>query len=313
MRCPPTPLRWFLLVLTAAVVGWAGRGIYLSAIRALRHGATNMNTLVGLGTSVAFALLGLRHALARARPRGLLRRGSADRWISAAGQEPGRPRQAPRPGRARLAFAPAPGDRAPHRGWRAGRRAARRDPARRQRSGSARRALSGGRNDCRRPHHGGRIDAHRRVHAARRAKSAGACWPARSTTTAPWSAGRESLGEATVLAQITRMVEQAQGSRAPMERLADRASSIFVPVVLGLALRHVCGLAHRRAFAAAGAGQHRCRAGHRLSLRHGAGRARRAHRCRGPRRAAWRALQGRRSAGAAWRISTRSFWTRPAR
>ena len=37
----------------------------------------------------------------------------------------------------------------------------------------------------------------------------------------------ESLGEATVLAQI---------SRAPMERLADRASAIFVPVVLGLAL-----------------------------------------------------------------------------
>jgi Cu+-exporting ATPase len=31
------------------------------------------------------------------------------------------------------------------------------------------------------------------------------------------------------------MVEQAQGSRAPMERLADRASAIFVPMVLGLA------------------------------------------------------------------------------
>ena len=46
----------------------------------------------------------------------------------------------------------------------------------------------------------------------------------------------ESLGEATVLAQIARMVDQAQGSRAPMERLADRASAIFVPVVLGLAL-----------------------------------------------------------------------------
>jgi cation transport ATPase len=45
----------------------------------------------------------------------------------------------------------------------------------------------------------------------------------------------ESLGEATMLAQITRMAEQAQGSRAPMERLADRASSIFVPVVLALA------------------------------------------------------------------------------
>jgi P-type Cu+ transporter len=39
-----------------------------------------------------------------------------------------------------------------------------------------------------------------------------------------------------VLSQITRMVQQAQGSRAPMERLADRASAVFVPIVLGLAL-----------------------------------------------------------------------------
>jgi P-type Cu+ transporter len=45
----------------------------------------------------------------------------------------------------------------------------------------------------------------------------------------------ESLGEATVLAQIARMVDQAQSSRAPMQRLADRASAIFVPVVVGLA------------------------------------------------------------------------------
>ena len=47
-------MRWFLLVMTAAVVAWAGRSIYVSAIRALRHGATNMNTLVSLGTAVAF-------------------------------------------------------------------------------------------------------------------------------------------------------------------------------------------------------------------------------------------------------------------
>ncbi len=47
-------LRWFLLLMTAMVVAWAGRGIYVSAIRALRHGATNMNTLVSLGTGVAF-------------------------------------------------------------------------------------------------------------------------------------------------------------------------------------------------------------------------------------------------------------------
>ena len=42
----------------------------------------------------------------------------------------------------------------------------------------------------------------------------------------------KSLGEYTVLAQITRMVEQAQSSRAPTQRLADRASAVFVPVVL---------------------------------------------------------------------------------
>ncbi len=52
---PPSALRWFLLALTATVVAWAGRGICLSAVRALRHGTTNMNTLVSLGTGVAFA------------------------------------------------------------------------------------------------------------------------------------------------------------------------------------------------------------------------------------------------------------------
>ena len=52
---PAPALRWFLLALTAAVVAWAGRGIYISAGRALRHRTTNMNTLVSLGTGVAFA------------------------------------------------------------------------------------------------------------------------------------------------------------------------------------------------------------------------------------------------------------------
>ena len=123
----------------------------------------------------------------------------------------------------------------------------------------------------------------------------------------------ESLGEATVLAQITRMVEQAQSSRAPMERLADRASAIFVPVVLGLAaLTFVVWLAGD-ALAGAVAGQYRGGAGGRMPVRDGAGRAGRADRGCGARRAAGRALQGRRGAGTAWRIWMRLCWTRPGR
>src|SRR5713101_2188741 len=43
------------------------------------------------------------------------------------------------------------------------------------------------------------------------------------------------VGADTVLATIIRMVEQAQGSKAPIQRLADTISSIFVPVVLIIA------------------------------------------------------------------------------
>src|SRR6266849_1225351 len=43
------------------------------------------------------------------------------------------------------------------------------------------------------------------------------------------------VGADTVLATIIRMVEQAQGSKAPIQRLADTISGIFVPVVLAIA------------------------------------------------------------------------------
>jgi Cu+-exporting ATPase len=45
-----------------------------------------------------------------------------------------------------------------------------------------------------------------------------------------------ALGEASMLAGIVRLLREAQASRAPMQRLADRISAVFVPVVLCIAV-----------------------------------------------------------------------------
>ena len=45
-----------------------------------------------------------------------------------------------------------------------------------------------------------------------------------------------TLGADSVLAQIVKLMRDAQGSRAPIQRLADRISGIFVPVVLSIAI-----------------------------------------------------------------------------
>jgi Cu+-exporting ATPase len=232
---PANGVRWFLLSMTLVVVAWAGRGIYVSAIRALVHGTTNMNTLVSLGTGVAFAysvyatiapapgrqvyfdavllivgflLLG-KSLEARAKRRALsaldslsrLRPVNARRIVD--GVESVVPLEEVRPGDRIVVL---PGERFPV------------DASIIEGRTTVDESMLTGESTPLAREVGGRVLA-----GSLNYDGAVVC-------------RAESLGEATVLAQIARMVDQAQSSRAPMERLADRASAIFVPVVLGLAL-----------------------------------------------------------------------------
>ena len=232
---PPGVLRWSLLILTAVLVPWAGGSIFINAWRGLRHGTTNMNTLVSLGTGVAF----LYSAYATIAPgRGLQVYFDAVLLILGF-----------------LLLGKALEARAKRRALAA------LDSLSRMKPVTARRVVDGletlvpldeilpGDNVLVLP--GERFPVDATILEGRttvdESMLTGESTPLDRAPGNRVLAGSlnydgavtcraESLGENTVLAQITRMVEQAQGSRAPMERLADRASAIFVPVVLGLAL-----------------------------------------------------------------------------
>ena len=69
------------------------------------------------------------------------------------------------------------------------------------------------------------------------AKSAGAMVHAASVNGSGWLRIEVTeVGGDTLLARMIQRVEQAQGSKAPVQRLADRVAAVFVPAVLGLAL-----------------------------------------------------------------------------
>ena len=66
-----SPMRYGMLVLTTAVMVWAGGHIYARAWTALRHGPADMNTLIAVGTGAAF----IYSSLATVAPRLLKRVG----------------------------------------------------------------------------------------------------------------------------------------------------------------------------------------------------------------------------------------------
>ncbi len=96
------------------------------------------------------------------------------------------------------------------------------------------------------------------------------------------------VGSETTLARIIRLVAEAQGSRAPIQRLADRVAAVFVPVVLVIAGLTFLGWWALRpgAVAALRADERGGRARHRVPVRDGPRHAHRDHGGHGPRRRA---------------------------
>ena len=114
------------------------------------------------------------------------------------------------------------------------------------------------------------------------------------------------VGKETALAQIIKLVQQAQGSRAPVQRLVDQVAAVFVPAVIGIALLTFLGwYLHRRRRLHPGADLRGGRAGDRLPVRAGPGHAHRDHGRHGHRRRARHSDQERREPGARERHSDR--------
>lgn len=237
----PQALRITLLLLTIAGMFWAGSAIYARAWKALLHRGTNMNTLVSLGTGAAF----IYSAAATFFPHAFLRRGLrpdvyyesvllilgfllTGNWLDARakrrtvealrsfatlqpqevallreGVEVRVPLASVMPGDTVVI---RPGERLPVDG-----------------------IITAGRTSVDESLITGESEPISRATGDRLIGGSlnydGAV-EYRAT----------SVGSASVLGQMLRLMQDAQSSKAPMQQLADRVSSIFVPVVLGLAV-----------------------------------------------------------------------------
>jgi P-type Cu+ transporter len=237
---PMDVLAPILLIVATAVQFWAGRPIDRAAWAAARHGGTNMNTLVAVGTSVAYgysAFVTLWPRLARAWgfPGHLYFETAViiialillGRWLEArAKKQTGAAIRALVGLQARTA-----------RVVRAG---VEQDIAiEAVRVGDLVRVRPGEKV----PVDGVLVDGRSAVDESMLTgeslpveKSPGdTVIGATLNKTGSFVFRATKVGKDTTLAQIVRLVEQAQGSKAPIQRLADRVAEVFVPAILALA------------------------------------------------------------------------------
>jgi Cu+-exporting ATPase len=238
---PRPVLSWGLLALTLVVMGWAGRHFYTRAWAAARHKTADMNTLVAVGTGAAF----IYSVVATIAPEVFLSRGiPADVYYEAVVLI--------------IAFVLAGNAleaRAKRNTATALRSLAALQPATaRVVRGDAELELSieavvQGDVVVVRP--GERIAVDGEViagdSAVDEAMLTGESLPVAKTTGARVFGGTmngtgglriraTTLGRDSMLARIVQLMRDAQGSRAPIQQLADRISGVFVPVVMVLAL-----------------------------------------------------------------------------
>ncbi|HKJ02125.1 MAG TPA: heavy metal translocating P-type ATPase [Longimicrobiales bacterium] len=238
---PRPVLAYGLLVVTAGVMAWAGRHFYARAWAAFRHHAADMNTLVAVGTGSAFVY----SVLATVWPSFFTDRGlQPDVYYEAvvfiiALILMGNALEA-RAKRQTSAALRALGDLQP-------------DTANVVRDGVEREvpveAVVTGDMVVVRP--GERVPVDGEVisgsSAVDESMLTGESVPVRKEAGSRVIGGTinrtgafryevTAVGEDSVLSQIVRLMRDAQGSRAPIQKLADRISSVFVPVVLQIAI-----------------------------------------------------------------------------
>jgi P-type Cu+ transporter len=234
-------IRWSLFVLAAFVLGWAGRRFYTKAWSALLHKTADMNTLVALGTGAAF----LYSAASTIAPAFFVAHGIApDVYFEAAILIIGL-----------VLTGNALESRAKGQTANALRKLVQLQPktATVLRDGIERdlpvELIQEGDVVLVRP--GERIPTDGKVISGRsgvdESMLTGESLPVEKTALDRVMGGTinqhgsfqycaSGLGAGSTLSQIVRLLREAQGSRAPIQRIADRVSAIFVPTVLGIAI-----------------------------------------------------------------------------